>query len=126
MASAQRTQRLVTTYLIAVLTLSTLPLGGVLAVSVLVSPEAIESGRVQLTEPCPRLVAGEPCISCGMTRSFTAMPRGRLAQAWQYNRGGPALYLATWAALVALIAVIRRLARTLAWAPDVPSAPEEP
>lgn len=41
------------------------------------------------------------CPLCGMTRSFCAMSSGEWRQAWQWNRGGPALYLFFWCWLVA-------------------------
>jgi hypothetical protein len=40
------------------------------------------------------------CPFCGMTRSFCAMSSGEWRQAWQWNRGGPALYLLFWIWLV--------------------------
>lgn len=102
-------QRRVLTGIVLVLALLALPLIGVLLTSLAVSPEAIESGAVQLTAPCPRLVAGEWCASCGLTRSFTAMSRLRLNDAWAYNRAGPLLYLLSWLALTTLVGLIRRL-----------------
>ncbi len=64
-----------------------------LFVSFLVSPEEIESGQVTLSEPCPHLATtGEPCRSCGMTRAFSAMSRGRVSAARDYNAAGPWLY----------------------------------
>lgn len=36
------------------------------------------------------------CLLCGMTRSFCAMSAGRLIEAWQLNKGGPALYTFGW------------------------------
>lgn len=119
-------QRLILTYLIAVLALVAVPLVAVLAVSVAVSPEAIESGTVQLTEPCPLRAAGEPCATCGLTRSFTAMSRAQLSRAWAYNRLGPPLYLATWLGLAGVVALIVRLLRLArSPTPGVPSPPED-
>lgn len=70
--------------------------GTPLAISVAVSPDAIERGEVQLTEPCPvRAQTGEGCVTCGMTRGFCSMSRLRLGDAHDYNPGAPWLYLAT-------------------------------
>lgn len=96
-------------YLTTVLLLIATPLAAVVATSIAVSPEAIEQGRVALTPACPRKQAGLPCNTCGLTRSFTAIPRGRLVDAWSYNRAGLPLYGATWAALIASIAAARRV-----------------
>ena len=63
-----------------------------LVVSVVVSPEAIESGAVHLSAPCPSKAKGEPCAACGMTRGFCAMSRGRFWDAIHYNAASPAVY----------------------------------
>ena len=44
------------------------------------------------------------CPLCGMTRSFCAMSSGEWRQAWQWNRGGPALYICFWSWMVAAFA----------------------
>ena len=36
------------------------------------------------------------CILCGMTRSFCAMSAGRWAKAFNWNHGGPLLYVGGW------------------------------
>lgn len=41
------------------------------------------------------------CLFCGMTRSFCAMSDGSWVQAWQWNKGGPALYTFFWLWLLA-------------------------
>ncbi len=92
----------ITAILLGLIALLITGTGSVIAVSLAVSPESIESGQVQLTEPCPALVSGEPCWSCGMTRSFTAMSRGRFATAYAYNHGGPWLYALNLLALLSL------------------------
>ncbi|MEZ4225485.1 MAG: DUF2752 domain-containing protein [Polyangiaceae bacterium] len=75
-----------------VLCLTTPPL----AVAAFVSPEDIESGRVTLTGPCPyRAKYGVPCTSCGLTRGFAAMARGRIGQARDYNPWAPWLFAGT-------------------------------
>lgn len=80
------------------LLLGLLMLGGtvLLGVSFAVSPEMIDSGAVQLTPPCQAALAGQPCITCGMTRSFCAMSRGQLGRAFDYNALGPWAYGGTW------------------------------
>lgn len=66
---------------------------GPLALSILVSPEDIESGRVQLTPPCEyRARHGRPCPSCGLTRGFAAMTRLRFDQAAEFNPKTPYVY----------------------------------
>jgi hypothetical protein len=44
------------------------------------------------------------CPFCGMTRSFCAMSSGEWRQAWEWNRGGPALYVVFWMWIVATAA----------------------
>ncbi len=64
-----------------------------LVVSAWVSPEDIESGRVSLSGPCPyKATHGVPCTSCGLTRGFAAMSRGRVGDAARYNAASPWLY----------------------------------
>lgn len=36
------------------------------------------------------------CIFCGMTRSFCALTSGHWREAWEWNRGGPFLYVGGW------------------------------
>jgi len=82
--------------LAAVLCLLVVGLLAALGAGVLIPPEAIEAGQVVLSPPCPRAAAGEPCATCGLTRSWMAMGRLRLGQSWAYHRGGPLLWGATW------------------------------
>ena len=86
-----------------------------LAVSFAVTPEDIESGRVQLSPPCPYKAShGRECASCGLTRGFSAMSHGRIADARRYNAGAPWLYLGFWllagASATSAAVVVRRLA----------------
>lgn len=68
-----------------------------LVTSMAVSPGAIESGEIRLTSTCPhKLHTGTACVTCGMTRGFTAASRGRLKQAWDYNHGALPLYGGVW------------------------------
>ncbi len=86
--------------LVAVLLLAgflALASGAPLITSMAVSPGAIESGEVCLTSTCPhKLHTGSGCLTCGMTRGFTAASRGRFRQAWEYNRGTLPLYGSAW------------------------------
>jgi len=66
-----------------------------LGMGVVITPEAIERGEVVLSPPCPRAEAGEPCATCGLTRSWMAMGRLRLSQSWTYHHGGPLLWTGT-------------------------------
>lgn len=50
------------------------------------------------------------CVFCGMTRSFCAMSALRWQEAFEWNRGGPALYLGGWLWLaLAAVAAARKL-----------------
>jgi hypothetical protein len=52
------------------------------------------------------------CLFCGMTRSFCAMSNGSWEQAWQWNKGGPALYTFFWLwLLAAFVYATRRFPR---------------
>jgi Protein of unknown function (DUF2752) len=62
------------------------------------------------------------CPFCGMTRSFCAMSSGEWRQAWQWNRGGPALYTLFWIWIVAAfvyVAYARRLNRRVVFLPAI-------
>ena len=50
------------------------------------------------------------CPFCGMTRSFCAMSTGEWRQAWQWNRGGPVLYVlfCMWLVAANVYAVVAR------------------
>lgn len=46
--------------------------------------------------PCMFLkLTGKPCLSCGMTRSFTCAVRGHFLTAWRWNPLGLALLVGT-------------------------------
>lgn len=87
-----------------------------LAVSMAVSPEALERGDVVLSPPCPTLQAtGEECESCGLTRGFCAMSRLRAGDAAAYNRAAPWLYAGFWIIALgsgAVLAIVLFQART--------------
>lgn len=98
-----------------------LPTGSALGVSLAVSPDDLDSGKVQLTPTCPhRLNGGPGCISCGMTRAFASASRGRFGDAWRFNRAAVPLYALTLTlfagslgtTLVAARGLRRRLARS--------------
>jgi len=56
---------------------------------------------------CPmRLVTGQPCPGCGLTRSWTAAAHGHFADAFSYNLFGPISLLAV-AAFVIAVAVLQ-------------------
>ena len=76
------------------------PLALVLAISFVVTPEDIESGRVLLSPTCTfKQISGHECPSCGMTRGFSAMSHGRAGDAYRYNRASPVAYLLCWIAV---------------------------
>jgi hypothetical protein len=53
-----------------------------------------------------------PCVFCGLTRSFCAMSAGRVKEANEWNRGGPALYTFGWLWLAgSFVLFIRRQPR---------------
>ena len=56
----------------------------------------ILDGRVGLLPCFHKTVFHRECMTCGMTRSFGAMWKGRADLASSYNRGGPALFTAFW------------------------------
>lgn len=94
--------------------------GAPLAVSIAVSPEAIERGAVVLTPPCPtRERTGEPCATCGLTRGFCAMSRLRVGDAAGYHPAAPWLYAGFWLVTLAsgalLVAVAREAWRRRPW-----------
>lgn len=77
-----------------------LPLAVMLAISFMVTPGDIESGRIVLSPPCAfHRLFGLDCPMCGMTRAFAALSHGRLLVAWGYNRAAPVTYLAFWTAI---------------------------
>jgi hypothetical protein len=70
---------------------------GALAVSFLVTPEEIDSGRVVLSPPCTfKQMLGAECPSCGLSRSFAALSHGKWSDSLGYNRAGPVIYAAFW------------------------------
>lgn len=74
-----------------------LPLLVVLAVSLAVTPDDLDSGRVQLTPTCLSLsLLGRPCPSCGMTRAFVALSHGQIARAQRHNRAALPFYGLFW------------------------------
>jgi hypothetical protein len=82
-----------------------------LVISMIVSPEAIERGDVQLSPPCPiRMETGEDCPTCGMTRAFTALSRLRIDDAIAYNAGAPWVYLVFWLFALSSGVVLVRIA----------------
>ncbi len=75
-----------------------LPLSVMLAISFMVTPGDIVSGRVVLSAPCAfHQLFGLDCPMCGMTRAFAALSHGQLLAAWGYNRAAPIMYLSFWA-----------------------------
>ncbi len=38
-------------------------------------------------------LTGQPCISCGLSHSFSLIVRGRFEEAWQWNRYGMRIFL---------------------------------
>ncbi len=89
------------------------PLAYALAISLVVTPEDIESGRAWVAPACSiRTVLGHPCPTCGMSRAFAALGHGRLDDALRYNKASPYFYAAYWAgALSALIVAARSYKR---------------
>ncbi|MBX3270420.1 MAG: DUF2752 domain-containing protein [Sandaracinaceae bacterium] len=84
--------------------------GAPVAISVAVSPEAIERGEVQLTPPCPVRASGAACPTCGLTRGFAAMSRLRIGEAHAYHGAAPWLWLGALTLTLGAAAVIARVA----------------
>ena len=78
-----------------------LPLLLVLAVSLAVTPDDIDSGRVKLTQCLSVRLLGRTCPSCGMTRAFVALSHGQLERAYRHNRGAGLFYGLFWLLAVA-------------------------
>ena len=63
-------------------------------IALAVSPDALESGRVRLTPPCPlRSRTGSACPGCGLTRATAAFAHGEWRRAVAYHRGGPPVFV---------------------------------
>lgn len=106
---------------IATLAMLALPL----AISFLVTPEDIESGRIVLSPPCAfRRVFGRPCPTCGLTRGFAALSHGRLALATQYNPLTVPVYGAFWLGSIAALVLGARSALSLRAMRSLPSTEE--
>lgn len=85
-----------------------------LAVSVWVTPEAVESGAVFVAPPCEyRARTGKPCSTCGLTRGFCAFGHGRFAEAVAYHPATPPLYGVAVGAWAGSAAALWRLGREL-------------
>ena len=83
-----------------------------LALSFVVSPEDIESGRVRPTPPCPyRESTGAPCVACGLTRAMSALSRGRYDDALRFNPSSPFVYAGLWIGACVAGAVLLRSVR---------------
>lgn len=101
----------------AVAALVALVVGAPAVVAMLVSPDAIEAGRVALIPPCPvRSRSGQACPGCGLTRSTAAFAHGEWKRAAAYHRGGPFVFVASaaGAAVFGSLAARRALRR---WRP---------
>jgi hypothetical protein len=89
-------------------------LAAALAVSFLVTPEQIESGKLVLSPACPtKRFFGFECLSCGMTRAFTALGHGQLSRALDYNRLSPFVWIGLWIALPLAVRSALRALRDL-------------
>ncbi len=70
-------------------------IAGLLPISaaVVISPDQLGHGYVSSLPPCPARVAGGSCALCGMSHAFSAMARGRFAEATRFNSHGPGLFI---------------------------------
>jgi hypothetical protein len=55
-----------------------------------------------------RLVTGIPCPACGLTRSFCALSRGAVDEAFAFHVFGPALFVVTLLAIPVLLVEVAR------------------
>ena len=93
------------------------PLFGALAVSFIVTPEDIETGRVILSPECTmRRLFGHGCPTCGLTRAFSALSHGRFADALGYHVASPVLYALWWVgSLFATVGLGRAVRDAFRW-----------
>jgi hypothetical protein len=59
-----------------------------------------DGGREGNTLCVLRHLTGLPCMTCGMTRSFCAISRGRVVEALEHHPLGPVVYVALAAAML--------------------------
>jgi len=52
-------------------------------------------------------ITGQPCISCGLSHSFSLIVRGRIAEAYQWNQNGMRVFLFFLSQLVFRIDFLR-------------------
>jgi hypothetical protein len=64
----------------------------VLVASLLVSPADLHAGALRVWPSLVESRADHVCVTCGLTRSFSAMSRADVAAAAGFNAAGPALY----------------------------------
>jgi hypothetical protein len=90
----------------------------VTAASIVVTPEAIETGQFSLGGPCPhRARTGVGCYSCGMTRGLAAAGSARFVTAWHYHPAAPLLFVLACAAACGSLATLAFAARHYPRAP---------
>jgi hypothetical protein len=91
-----------------------LPSFAPLVIARAVTPEDLDSGRVHIGAPCTLRARGLPCRTCGMTRGFAALSRGRLDDARRYNARAPvAFFVCALTAALSGAAVVVAAALTL-------------
>lgn len=92
---------------------------GVLVVAALLPPDPAGYGthRRLLLVPCLfRTITHLPCPFCGLTTSYTAMARLRVAEAFAAHALGPIAYLLTWVVGArAAYALVRGVPLAPAW-----------
>lgn len=74
---------------------------------------ALPDGRPLGAACLSHTLLGVDCPLCGMTRSFVAIAHGQLDRALAFHPGGPILFLATVATLIAVVITAARRARPL-------------
>ena len=72
----------------------------ILAYSGIFSPEKDNYPVVCIHEK----LTGEPCISCGLSHSFSLIVRGRVEEAYQWNRYGMRIFLFFFSQLILRVA----------------------
>lgn len=73
---------------------------GIVLFAILIFSLVIDPHRVSVSDCAFRNLTGYPCPTCGLTRSFYAMTRLNLSDAFMYHPFGPVLFILALGATV--------------------------